>query len=65
MYLEDKQQYDKTARDWVKLYANTEALENSKIQKLTDMGFTVEQARLALEKVSWDEEAAINSLLGG
>jgi hypothetical protein len=33
--------------------------------KLTDMGFTDQQARAALESVAWEEEAAINKLLGG
>ena len=65
MYLENKTQYDSTAREWVKQYANIEALEASIIQKLTEMGFTDAQAREALVKVSWDEVAAINSLLGG
>jgi uncharacterized UBP type Zn finger protein len=39
-------------------------LENAKIKKLTEMGFTDEQSRAALEKVGWDEEAAIGVLLG-
>ena len=34
------------------------------MKKLTDMGFTEEQSRAALEKVGWDEESAINKLLG-
>jgi hypothetical protein len=29
------------------------------------MGFTDKQARDALESVAWEEEAAINKLLGG
>jgi uncharacterized UBP type Zn finger protein len=39
-------------------------LENAKIQKLTEMGFTAQQARQALVSVGWEEEAAINKLLG-
>ena len=48
MYMEDMETYNKTARSWVQQYANMEALEASKIKKLTDMGFTDEQARVAL-----------------
>ena len=46
MYLNDMDKFNKTAREWVKQYANLEALEASKIQKLTDMGFTDKQARV-------------------
>ena len=46
-------------------HANPAALEAAKIAKLTEMGFTDAQARAALDKVGWDEEAAINVLLGG
>ena len=65
MFLNDIERYNQTAREWVKQYANIDALKNAKIQKLTEMGFTEVQARQALEKVSWDEEAAINVLIGG
>lgn len=51
-------------RAWADKYANPEALENAKIKKLTEMGFTDQQARTALEKVGWDEESAIEALLG-
>lgn len=48
MYLSDIDKFNKTAREWVKQYANLEALEASKIQKLMEMGFTKEQARVGL-----------------
>jgi uncharacterized UBP type Zn finger protein len=51
-------------REWTDKHANPLALENGKIQKLTEMGFTKEQARAALVSVGWEEEAAINKLLG-
>lgn len=51
-------------REWTDKYANQAAVEKAKIQKLTEMGFTDQQARAALEGVAWDEEAAINKLLG-
>ena len=46
MYMDDIESYNKTAREWVKQYANMEALEASKIKKLTDMGFTEDQAKV-------------------
>ena len=46
MYMDNIEQYNKTAREWVKLYANMEALEAAKVSKLTDMGFTETQARV-------------------
>ncbi len=46
MYMDNIELYNKTAREWVKTYANMEALEAAKISKLTDMGFTEAQARV-------------------
>ena len=48
MYMDDIETYNKTAKEWVAKYANMEALEAAKIQKLTDMGFTDAQARVSL-----------------
>ena len=64
-YKTEFEAFKKQAKEWTEKYANPAAVENAKISKLTDMGFTNEQAREALVKVGWDEEAAINSLLGG
>ena len=64
-YKTEPEAFKKQAKEWTDKYANPAAVENAKMSKLTDMGFTKEQAREALVKVGWDEEAAINSLLGG
>ena len=64
-YKTEPDAFKKQAKEWTDKYANPAAVENAKMSKLTDMGFTKEQAREALVKVGWDEEAAINSLLGG
>ena len=64
-YKSEPEAFKNQAKEWTEKYANPAAVENAKISKLTDMGFTNEQAREALVKVGWDEEAAINSLLGG
>ena len=46
MYMDEIETYNKTAKEWVAKYANMEALEAAKIQKLTEMGFTDAQARV-------------------
>ena len=48
-YLNNKDQFNKQAKDWVNTYANIEALHATKIQKLTDMGFTEAQAKVSAE----------------
>ena len=63
-YKTNLDKFQEQAKAWTQKYANPTALENSKIKKLTEMGFTDAQARAALEKVGWDEEAAIVALLG-
>lgn len=53
-------------RTWTKEYARDPTLVHAdKLKKLQDMGFTEEMAKAALEKNGWDEDAAVNSLLGG
>lgn len=64
-YKETIGEFNKQAKEWTEKYANPQAVENAKIQKLTEMGFTVDQARAALVKADWEEDAAVNSLLGG
>ena len=52
-------------RTWTKNYARDIALvQADKVKKLMDMGFTETQAKEALEKYGWDEDSAVNSLLG-
>jgi ubiquitin-conjugating enzyme (huntingtin interacting protein 2) len=66
MYLENKSEFDRTAKSWVQQYATPKS-ENSKdeaISRVCEMGFDKESARKALEKFKWDEQAAVNDLLG-
>lgn len=63
MYLENHDEFIKTATHWTEVYAN-ESGKDVSIQKVCEMGFSVEEARAALEKTGWDEEAAVNRLLG-
>ena len=62
-FKERRAEFDKTAREWTKNYANPEKLKRDKIAKITDMGFTEEQAVQALDKTGWDEQEAIQRLL--
>ncbi len=45
-------------------YASPQKLQNEKVKKLMDMGFTEVQAIDALNKVGGDENEAIQLLLG-
>lgn len=56
------------AKEWTRQYAgDPKEMEmqehNQKIQQITDMGFSPEQARVALEKHGWNVEPALNSML--
>ena len=62
-YKEARAEFDKTARQWTTEHANPEKLKGEKVKKITDMGFTDQQACEALEKVGWDENEAIQLLL--
>ena len=62
-YTDQKDLFDKTAKEWTLKYANPEAMEKLKIGQLLEMGFEEDIARAALEKHNWDEQAAIHSLI--
>ena len=62
-YKESYETFKKTAVDWTKTYADLQKSRNDKISKITEMGFTSEQAFQILKKVGWDEQAALQHLL--
>ena len=62
-YMSDIKLFNETAKHWVEEYANPERNFQKKIKELTDMGFTEQQARDALEKNNEDAEKAINYLV--
>ena len=64
-YMSDIKLFNETAKHWVEEYANPERNFEKKIKEITEMGFTEEQARNALEQNNEDVEKAINSLVGG
>lgn len=63
MYNGDKPNFDRTAKFWTETYAK-ETSKDDAIARVCEMGFDRESARKALDKYSWDESAAVNSLLG-
>ena len=64
-YMSDIKLFNQTAKHWVEEYANPERSFQKKIKEITEMGFTEEQAKDALEKNNEDVEKAINFLVGG
>ncbi len=64
-YMSDIKLFNETAKHWVEEYANPERNFQKKIKEITEMGFTEEQARNALEQNNEDVEKAINFLVGG
>jgi uncharacterized UBP type Zn finger protein len=56
--------YEYTARTWTENFAKEVSVED-KIKKLMEMGFTDEQCKGALERYDYDENLALNYLLGG
>ena len=66
MYLEDKAEFDRTAKFWVEQYATpkSDSSKEEAVLRVCEMGFDSDSARKALEKHDWDEQAAVNGLLG-
>ena len=64
-YLSNRKLFEQTAKDWTKKFAKDPAVVHAeKLKKLMEMGFSEEVAKGALEKQGWDEDAAVNSLIG-
>lgn len=63
MYLNEKSTFDQTAKFWTEMYAK-ETSKDDAIKAVCEMGFDRESAKKALEQHSWDQSAAVNSLLG-
>ena len=63
-YMSDIKLFNQTAKHWVEEYANPERNVQKKIKEITEMGFTEQQAREALQKNNEDVEKAINYLVG-
>ena len=65
MYKTNRPLFDNTAKKWCEMYAQEgSAHQLAKIKIITDMGFTEQQAKEALNATQWKEEDALNKLLG-
>lgn len=64
MYLNNREEFHRTAKFWTETYAKPTSKEDA-VQRVCEMGFDAASARKALEKYNWDESAAVNALLGG
>ena len=66
MYLDNKAEFDRTAKQWVQTYATpkSESSKEEAIGRVCEMGFDRASAKRALERHKWDESAAVNALLG-
>ncbi len=62
-YKGDKRVFEQTAALWTQNYAK-EATTEDRIQKLVEMGFPHDAAKEALDKFDFNEEQALNFLLG-
>lgn len=65
-YMSDHRLFESTARQWTQTYANPDkVMPEAKVQLIVEMGFAREAAVRALQAANGDENAALESLLGG
>lgn len=57
-YKSDRKKFEEHAREWVKKYANP-AINEGKVGKLMEMGFTREKSQEVLMRHGFDEEKAL------
>lgn len=62
-YLSDLPLFESTARHWTQTYAS-EATSEKNLNQLVEMGFSVEDAKTALENAGGDLNSAVAALLG-
>ena len=63
-YKTDRNLFYHTAKVWVENFAKQQTTDD-KIKKLADMGFPEAMCKEALERYDYDENLALNFLLGG
>jgi len=65
MYKQNRELFTQTARYWTETFANPKVDSNEeKVRQIMEMGFTSEQANVALGKHNFDATLALNDLLG-
>ena len=65
MYLNDRSNFDATAKQWTQQYAMPIDKPAAVTRVCEILGCERPAAQAALEKAQWDETAAVNALLGG
>lgn len=60
-YKNDYNAFKKTAKSWTENYAKNQA--EKKVKEISDMGFSQEDAKLALQKMGFDVEKAVDYLI--
>ncbi len=64
-YKTDKKLFEQTAKYWTENFAKESKTGHpEKIKTLLEMGFGEDLATEALERYNWDEQLALNYLLG-
>ena len=65
MYKTDMNLFNFTAKQWTQNYAQKKlSTDDDKVQNMMAMGFDEQQCRDALARYGFDEQLAINYLLG-
>ena len=64
MYKTDRKMFEYTAKMWTENFAKQQTIDD-KMKKLMEMGFAEDQCKEALERYDFDENLALNYLLGG
>ena len=64
MYKSDRKMFEYTAKTWTENFAKETTIQD-KVKKLTEMGFAEDVCLKALERYDYDENLALNYLLGG
>lgn len=63
-YKTDRKLFEYTAKQWTENFAKEKTLDD-KVKNLMEMGFPEDMCREALQRYDYDENLALNFLLGG
>ena len=63
-YIENREKFNMTAREWTKNYANLDNFHKEKINAIIEMGFDEKTAIESLKRNGWDQNLAIEELIG-
>ena len=67
MYKTNQEEFQQTARFWTEMYAQVKeegaSAQDAAVARVCGMGFEEAAVRAALERVGWDENAAVDALL--